>query len=206
MRVINRFFASFLTVVSLTVATGCNHNNNNSEVSSQNTPTSSVEVDPKPHKPSDRSLLANLKKERDEMRDVSFYTHKSKPNSLHSDLYLYIVDDGSDFSLRLYLKYFSEDWLFVKRAWTKIDGQAIDLPTEREWNRDNTSGYVWETSDRLLSESDISLLKSFATLNNPTIRFEGDQYYEDFKPSRNRLDAILDVIKAYEAAQGIELK
>lgn len=206
MRVNNSLFASLLMVILLTVVTGCSRNNNNNEVSTQNTPAPSVEVAPTPHKPSDRSLLANLKKERDEMRDVSFYMHKSGPNLLHNDVYLYIVDDGRDFSLRLYLKYYSEDWLFVKRAWTKIDGQPIDLPTEQEWNRDNASGDVWETSDRLLTESDASLIKRFASSNNPTIRFEGNQYYKDFKPSRKRLDAMLDVIKAYEAAKGIEIK
>ncbi len=206
MRVIKSFFASVLMGILLIVVSGCSPDKNNTDESIQTQPTPTVEIAPEPIKPIDRSLLANLKKVRDEMRDVSFYSNKSGPNHLHNDVYLYIVDDGRDLALRFYLKYYSDDWLFVERAWTKIDGQPIDLPTEQAWSRDNASGDVWEISDRLLSESDASLIKRFASSNNPTIRFEGNQYYKDFKPSRKRLDDMSEVIKAYEAAKGIELK
>lgn len=209
MKLRNIVFSFLMSFLFAVFVAGCSNKNNTdtvAEASSAQKIESIPEPKPEPIKPIDRTLLSKLKADKDDMRELTFYTHKSGPVHLHDDVYLYIVDDGKDLSLRFYLKYYGDDWLFVKKAWTKIDGQAADLPTEENWNRDNASGDVWEISDKWLSDSNALLIKKFASSENPTIRFEGDKYYKDFKPSRKRLDAMLEVIKAYEAAKGVEIK
>ncbi len=199
-----KIFCIFLTLSTL-VFSGCSKNQSNSDTaepsSSQAEPVQQKEL----KKPIDKSFLTNLKSEKDEMRDITFYSHKSEEVYGNSDVYLYIAEKNDDLGLRLFLKYFGDDWLFVGNAWTKLDNQRVDLPTADRWVRDNTSGFVWETSDVLLTDEQALAIKRFANAESPTIRFEGNEYYKDFKPSKKRLSAMKEVIKAYEAAKGINL-
>lgn len=140
------------------------------------------------------------------MREVSFYKHPKQENSVNTKVYLYISEVKGQLSLRLVLDYWSDSWLFIERAWTKLDGVAYDLPTEERWTRDHGSSFIWETSDKYLQKESMSLIKKFAFSENPTIRFEGSKYYKDFKPSKQQLTMMKDIISAYEAATGIEIK
>ena len=207
MRFFNTIFPSLFMLVVLFSCVGCSNEHSSDDVKVEKNVTPTIENKPKPVKPIDRSLLNTLKVEKDEMRELTFYSHKSGPVYLHDDIYLYIVETKEhELSLRLYLKYYSESWLFVNRAWTKIDGNPIDLPTQERWDRDNAAGDIWETSDKYLTDNDANLIKKLASSASPTIRFEGDRLYSNYKPSRKRLDAMLEIIKAYELAKGIELK
>jgi len=106
----------------------------------------------------------------------------------------------------MYAIYFADNWLFVKKAWTKVDGVPVDLPVGDKWDRMNGSGAIWEYADSKLNAETISMLKRFANTPSPTVRFEGDKSYEDFKPSEDRLISMRDVIAAYEAAMGIQIR
>ncbi len=152
--------------------------------------------------------LEKLKVDRDDMRDLSFYRHPSGMMLGQSDAYLYIVVNKSkELSLRMNLTYLGEDWLFVRKAWTKLDGDAVDLTdVGNEWRRNNSSSWVWEVSDTYLEGVALKNIKRLANADSPTIRFEGRDFYQDFKPSQKRLQAMRAVIAAYEAAAGKEIK
>lgn len=159
-----------------------------------------------PEKIKDRTLLSKLKVERDEMREVSFYNHPKYQPSTKSKINLYISESKGQLKLRLVIAYWSDSWLFVSKAWTKIDGVNFDLPAESKWTRDNTGRFIWETSDVSLDKGGMFLVKKLANANDPTIRFEGDKYYQDFKPSKEQLTMMREMIAAYEAASGEEIK
>ena len=103
--------------------------------------------------------------------------------------------------------YFGKDWLFVGKAWTKIDGSAVDLTIESdEWHRNNTANVVWETADISLEGDALKNIKRLAYAEAPTIRFEGRDFYQDFKPGPKRLMSMREVIAAYESAAEKEIK
>lgn len=155
-----------------------------------------------PAKLVDRTLLSKLKTSKDEMRDLVFYSYEFKEKN-YTDIYLYIVEDKNQaLTLRFFLQYYGNNWTFINKAWTKIDGQAVDLPTQASWTRGTDDIFVWEKSDVQLKDSDVLTIKKFASQNNPTIRFDGGEYFSDFKPSSERLHGLLEVLRAYEAAKG----
>lgn len=159
-----------------------------------------------PEKPKDRTLISKLKVEKDEMREVSFYYHPKAAFSPSTKIKLYLSESKNGLAARFVMEYWSDHWLFVERAWTKIDGVEYDLPSEARWNRDNGSSFIWETSDSYLNKTSLSLIKKLAYADSPTIRFEGSKYYKDFKPSKSQLQMMKDMIAAYEAAVGIEIE
>lgn len=151
----------------------------------------------------DRAPLQKLASKRDAMRDVTFYQHKSTLNSGRNRAELYIVEWDSKLSLRFKVQYAGDDWLFVEDAWGKADGQKIFIPrSSKGWERDHDSG-VWEWSDVMLSDSEISRMKQWLeSAKDVTIRFEGKKYYQDMKLTKQKLDAMRSVLLAYESAVG----
>lgn len=150
----------------------------------------------------DRGLLANLKAERDEMAGLTFYS----AGAIHSHgnyVRLYIVEDGDRLTLRLNVRYFGDDWLFVNRAWSRMGGEIVDLPLGNDWERDNAAGKVWEWSDVRLNEYGLGTMRVLLAVKQPTIRLEGRQYYKDFKIPHNQIVAMRKVLAAYEAAIGL---
>lgn len=150
----------------------------------------------------DRSLLKSLKAERDEMSGLTFYS-AGAIHSRSSYVRLYIVEDGDRLTLRLNLRYFGDDWLFINRAWSRMGGEIVDLPLGTDWERDNAAGKVWEWSDVRLNEYGLGTMRVLLAVKEPTIRLEGRQYYKDFKIPQSQVLAMRKVLTAYEAALGL---
>lgn len=161
---------------------------------------------PETAKIGDRTLLSKLRVERDEMREVSFYEHPKQKQNAKTKVKLYISEVKGKLGLRFVIEYWSDSWLFVEKAWTKLDGVAYDLPTENRWTRDHGSSFIWETSDKHLDKSTMPIIKKLVYSESPTIRFEGNKYYKDFKPTKEQLGMMKDIILAYESATGEEIK
>lgn len=165
-----------------------------------------VFADDKKKKP---SALSKLRVTKDEMRDLSFFQDPSSPKYRNANgLYLYFSKDASgEYSpIRLLIQYESDSWLFVKTAWAKADGVRIDLPTVTNrmgWERDNGGGSIWEWSDTpLIRSTEIDQIRKLAFSKSATVRFEGRQYYDDRKLTPKQLNAMRNVIAAYEEVTG----
>lgn len=154
--------------------------------------------------------LKGLSKDYDKMRGITWYQSPSSPKHANSNgLYLYFgkEDSGRVLPLRLVVRYYADDWLFVSQAWAKADGAMLDLPQKSErlfgWDRDNSGGKIWEWSDTdVTSAQDISTVRRLSIAKDATVRFEGRQYYNDRSLSSIQLKALRDVIVAYEGASG----
>lgn len=153
--------------------------------------------------------LKNLRKSRDEMKGVTWYQHAGSPRYRNANgFYLYFGrhDDGTTTPLRLVIQYFSDDWLFVQRAWGKADGQTVEFPQKRGimgWERDNGSGDIWEWSDEVVTSAEHKLmLRAMSKSKSATIRFEGRQYFDDKKLNARQLEALGSMISTYEAVTG----
>ncbi len=154
--------------------------------------------------------LKGLSRNHDKMRGITWYQSPNSPRHANSNgFYLYFgkEDSGRFLPLRLVVRYYADDWLFVSRAWAKADAAKLDIPQESKslfgWERDNSGGKIWEWSDTdVTTAQDIATVRRITEAKNVTVRFEGKQYYNDKTLTASQLKALRDVIAAYEAATG----
>jgi len=161
-------------------------------------------------KPNTPSALAKTVKglvgAHDAMRDITWYKNSASPKYNNTNtfyLYFGISDDQILTPLRLKITYSNDSWLFVKNVWGKADGKKIIIPQISApfsgWERDNGSGKIWEWSDAPIEAAqDIASLRQLALSKEVTLRFEGKQYYSDQTLSGAQLQAVRDMISAYE--------
>ena len=156
--------------------------------------------------------LGNMNKERDDMRDIVFYTHKDEPSALNSysgfdivsalnRIELYIAAQKSEnVSLRMKNTYVADDWLFIESYRVKADDVIYDIIVNYEdIKRDNSSGKIIEWMDeKVLNEREV-MLRAIASSKNTVIRYNGKQYYKDRTISEPEKKRIRDVLFAYEA-------
>lgn len=152
-----------------------------------------------------KTQVSKLIGKKDEMRGITFFRHIDAPKNRDSNgLYVYFGknDNGAYTPLRLVLQYHGSSWLFVEKAWSKIDGETIELPQTRDrmgWDRDNGYGGIWEWSDfAITTESEKAIIKKIAAAKTMTIRYEGKKYYDDKKISKSQINAIKETFEEYE--------
>jgi hypothetical protein len=148
--------------------------------------------------------LAGFYRDVDEMQGITWYLRRKVAPG--NKFFLYFgkwEEDGRYGPLTLHTQYYSDSWLFVRWAWTKIDGEELRIPAG-EWKRDHASGDVWEWSDAALTaDKDKNTALRIAYSAKPvTVRFEGQQYYDDKKLSSKQLQDMREVIEAYEKVTG----
>ena len=162
---------------------------------------------PKPNTPAALAkTVKGLVGVHDAMRDITWYKNSASPKYDNTNtfyLYFGIADDQVLTPLRLKITYASDSWLFVKSVWGKADGKKIAIPQVSAplsgWERDNGSGKIWEWSDAPIEDAqDIASLRQIALSKEVTLRFEGQQYYSDRTLSGAQLQAIREMISAYE--------
>lgn len=144
--------------------------------------------------------LKKLKKRVDEFNGTTFYTHPAEPRYADTRSYLlpYIAEKNGTVALRVQLHYTSDSWLFIESASFNIDGKitSYDVPSS-SWKRDNDSE-IWEWSDTPVTPQLRTLLEEVANSNKTIVRFNGQQYYDDFTVTDQDKAAIRDVLSAEE--------
>jgi hypothetical protein len=112
-----------------------------------------------------RDPLTGFRRSVDAMRGLTWYQHPTSPRGVRANaffLYFGRRDDGTLTPLRLLVRYYSPDWLFVRRAWTRVNGVALDIP-DAQWQRDHADGDIWEWSDApMLSRDAIATVQLIA--------------------------------------------
>lgn len=145
--------------------------------------------------------LSAMRKTHDDIREIDFYTDRSTPDGHFRGkrVYAYLtVPKGSRPSLRLVIRYQSDEWLFVRSYTFKVDGRIFEIVPERsEIQRDNAAYLgVWEWLDTYAGVREEQLLEALAVAKSATLRYNGDQYYSDRAISQGELAAIRRVLDA----------
>lgn len=146
-------------------------------------------------------LDKNLKKSTDEIREITWISHKGEP-LLSNKMALYFGTEkgsASTYPLRLKFQYYGDDWLFVQSVIVKADDKAFDLGN-LDFERDNSSGTVWEWSDEPLSNR--KMLDAVLAAKKVIVRFNGRQYYHDFVLPETQKQAMKDILLAWERYGG----
>lgn len=146
-------------------------------------------------------LDANLIKRTDEIKGITWISHKSVPQ-LDNYMSLYFgVEEGSaaGYPLRMKFNYYADNWLFVQSVTIKADDQVFDLG-KIDFERDHTAGSIWEWSDSRLD--DMGMLNKIISAKKVVIRYDGRQYYHDFVLPESQKTALRETLLAWQRYGG----
>lgn len=144
-------------------------------------------------------------KEEDFVRGMSFYYHNQWPRG---DEYWYadqrcfalpyLGEQGDSVWLRFVCNYTDDDWVFFKKIIFACDDQRFSkVFSYYDIVRDNDSGEVWEYIDMEANANEIEILEAIASSQKTVIRFQGDDYYNDFTVSAADKEAIRFTLDLY---------
>jgi len=92
-------------------------------------------------------------------------------------LRIIIKDDGTIIPF-VTTYYKAENWLFVSDYSVKADDYKYRSDSLK-FERDNSAGTIWEWNNTLVDDKSLGMLKKVANAKSATIRFNGQQYYND---------------------------
>lgn len=147
------------------------------------------------NKPEVAELLLSMNIEKDEVDYRFFITPKG--DILRSEAKLYIGFNDKDEWLRFKIKYYGDDWLFVSSYKIAADDYRWQSP-KAPFERDHSSGSVWEWSDVAASDKYIEVAKALANSAKSTIRFQGNQYYSDKQLQDDQKEGIKSILKLFQ--------
>ena len=153
-------------------------------------------------------LLSKLQVEKDEVRGINFYYASTFPyyksyGYWGADVRCFVLPymgvQGNNVWLRMVCDYTADDWVFFKKITFAVDDQRY----YKYFNyfdvvRDNAYGDIWEYVDIEVGESEVALLEAIANSEKTIIRFEGDDYYDDFTVTEKDKKAIKEMLMIYE--------
>lgn len=145
------------------------------------------------------AILKKYKAETDDFNGVTWYKHKSQPRytDIRPFISLYLGQkDGQKPILRFVLNYTADSWLFVESAQINIDGTIVDIPSSN-WQRDNDSE-IWEWIDEYANESYIELAKRISKLKKAVVRFNGQQYFDNYTVRDADREVLRDGLLAFD--------
>jgi hypothetical protein len=148
-------------------------------------------------------LDTNLRKNTDEIKGVTWISHKSQP-VLDNYMSLYFgTKNGSAsvYPLRMKFNYYADSWLFVQSVTIKADDQVFNLD-KLDFERDNGSGSIWEWSDSPVE--DMVMLNKIIAAKKVVIRYDGRQYYHDFVLPETQKNAMKEIVLAWHRYGGKE--
>ncbi|GGF67966.1 hypothetical protein GCM10010912_11210 [Paenibacillus albidus] len=151
--------------------------------------------------------LSGLVEQKDEVEEFSaYYAQTTHENKDKSDFYVYFIRDkeGIVSNLRFVIHYVGT--VPINTNWIKInaDGQIfefnnIDYSIQKSFYY-NTAQEIYE-SDVFLA--DLRMIKAMANADKTIVRCIGGVYQEDIVLSKGQKQAMLNVLKAYKNAGGI---
>lgn len=157
-----------------------------------------------------RKLLNQMYEEEDFVRGLSFYYPTAIPRGddyWYADQRCFVLPylgvQGDDVWLRLILNYTAYDWIFFEKVIIAADDQRF-TESFSYWDvvRDNGGRKIWEYMDIDVGSYEIEMLWAIANSEKTVVRFEGDDYYDDFTVSASDKAAIRQMLTAYEALGG----
>lgn len=144
------------------------------------------------------SILNNLSQKYDEFQDVTWVTNKRVENNIS----VYGGFQGKTYTkpmfYRLVVSYTGKDWIFFDNMIVITDSgkYTIDFP-KLEQKTDVGYGYVYETYDVFLDNTNKGIVRSMANSDNVKIRLKGRENVYDFtltKADKAGLKAMIDLM------------
>jgi hypothetical protein len=148
-----------------------------------------------------KAALAALRRERDEVKNLTFYSAKELPINSPGNywaLYIGVPPSGQPY-LRFKWMYSARDWLFIRGMTLNIDGTPMPPATIGSLvvKRDHSGGRIWEWHDESIGDKDIAFFQRLIASKKTIIRYEGSRYHADRVLSDTEKKAFKRVLDAY---------
>ena len=152
-------------------------------------------------------MLSKMDCDEDFVRNINFYYPEAFPWGEDGYWYAdegcfvlpYMGVSGNQVWLRLVCNYNSWDWIFFEKITYAVDSERYyDYFNYFDVVRDNSGGEIWEYVDMEVGASEIEMLWAIANSNKTVIRFEGDDYYDDYTVTSKQKQSIRDMLIVYE--------
>jgi hypothetical protein len=147
-----------------------------------------------------QTFLHVLNAKRDSIEGITWY---SPENGYKTAAYFYIgKKDTGDPWLRWRIRYYGDDWLFIRRYRIKLDeAEAITLSPSGDLKHETGSGSVWEIFDASASEH-AHLINQILSSRSVYLRMEGTEGVKDLNLTSNDLQQMRDVLLVYRYLGG----
>jgi hypothetical protein len=146
-----------------------------------------------------RSLEGRLVRTTAEFDGSSWGRHPSAPRyqDIRNYVTLYLIESGTGAkTMELFFNYTSRSgWLFIDRASINIDAETTQIPVG-EWFRDNDTE-IWEFAS-MRGANAVSLARKIADANRAVIRFNGQQFYDDYVVSNEDKRILREMLAMWE--------
>ena len=146
-----------------------------------------------------RALEGRLVRTTAEFDGSSWGRHPSSPRfqDIRNYVTLYLIESGSgQKTMELFFNYTSRSgWLFVESASINIDGETTRVPVG-QWFRDNDTE-IWEFAS-MRGDAAVALARKIADADRAVIRFNGQQFYDDYVVSDGDKRVIREMLAMWE--------
>jgi hypothetical protein len=148
-----------------------------------------------------RLLLEEITIERDEFDNSTNYFPRAN-DGWKTAIFLYVVKQGDDLTLRWCIRYFGDEWLFIQQYRFKIDeGEVISLIPRCGVGRNNFRCDVWECFNEDATEYAEILNKIFDG-RRVVLRMEGRKRTKDLELSADDIQQMKDVLLIFRSLGG----
>jgi hypothetical protein len=192
----------FLTAVGAGFLSGLSHHPRAVQSTTTKTTTQNLPALTETEIEQARSLITGLNSRTDDIEGITWYS----PDPAHdydTAVYLYFgrKQTGQPW-LRWKIRYYGDDWLFIRRYRIKIDdAEAVSVLPTKEIKRDNSGGSVWEIFDES-AEDHAHILNQMLAGNTAHLRMEGTQGHKDVELGPEQLQRMRDVLLVFRYLGG----
>jgi hypothetical protein len=154
------------------------------------------------------TAMGNLVKSRDEMKGVDWYYDKTnleyEKDAWPKYICAYIGKKNDQVWLRFKMFYGSVDWLFVKSALFKVDGENFEFTYNlfNDWERDNDGSNIKEWKDVVVDNYIWNFINKIAKSEKAMMRYEGQHKVWDRPITTEEKVALRNILLAYQAMGG----
>ena len=156
-----------------------------------------------------KQALSGLVEQKDEVEEFSvYYAQTSIDNIDNSDFYVYFIKDSGGIvkNLHFVVKYVGTAQINTRWITVNADGQKFDITNNAKYLLNSSISYntVTEVYDSSVYLNDLKMIKAMANAEKAIVRCTGlGLYEEDIVLSKRQKQALLNVLRAYKNAGGV---
>ena len=158
-----------------------------------------------------KSAVSRLKAVTDDVKQCSFYYHSADPyyNNSSTRIRVYFgkaSGASAPWTPNIIVQYVSEDWLFIEKITVKTDSNTYTL--SGKVNRDsgeriNGDVGIWEWINEEVTGDTVRMLLDISSSKKTIVRFEGQQYYNDYVVPDSNKQTIREMLAAWKYSGGV---
>jgi hypothetical protein len=158
--------------------------------------------------PEFKAALAQTTTMKDDFTDTTYYKDKSsgkwKNEARKNAFFIYVgTKKGQSPIAVLFLQHYGGDYLFIKKVLFNVDGKTFQLtPSSGELWSETGQVNAFETFDRTMTSTEISLVQWIINSKKTVIRIQGTKNYKDVTITSTQKKSLTRMLTLYKGFGG----